>query len=52
MDVADLGAIYLGGVVPTSLHRAGRITENTSGAIARADAFFVSTPAPWMTTGF
>lgn len=52
MDVADLGTIYLGGVAPSSLHRVGRISEVTPGAVARADAFFLSTPAPWMTTGF
>lgn len=52
LDIADLGAIYLGGVTPTALHRAGRITEDSPGSIARADVFFASTPAPWMTTGF
>ena len=52
MDVADLGTIYLGGVAPTSLARSGRITECTERAVARADAFFLSSPAPWMTTGF
>ena len=52
MDITDLGSIYLGGVAPTSLARAGRIIERTPGAAARADAFFLSSPAPWMTTGF
>lgn len=52
MDIADLGAIYLGGVTPTALHRAGRIVEHTPGAVAQADVFLASTPAPWMTTGF
>lgn len=52
VDIADLGAIYLGGVTPSVLHRAGRIREHTDGATARADTFFGSSPAPWMATGF
>ncbi|QGG95746.1 GNAT family N-acetyltransferase [Actinomarinicola tropica] len=52
MDVADLGALYLGGVTATALHRAGRIEEPTPGAVRRADVFFASSPPPWMTTGF
>ena len=52
MDIADLGAIYLGGVTATALRRAGRITEQRPDAAARADTLFLSTPAPWMTTGF
>lgn len=52
MGIADLGAIYLGGATPTSLWRAGRIVEATEGAVRRADAFFASSPIPWMTTGF
>ncbi|MBK5223261.1 MAG: GNAT family N-acetyltransferase [Acidimicrobiia bacterium] len=52
MGIVELGCIYLGGVTPTALHRARRIDEITPGAMQRADAFFASTPSPWMTTGF
>lgn len=47
LDIADLGAIYLGGVRPSVLARAGRIEERTPGAIARADALFATDRAPW-----
>jgi predicted acetyltransferase len=52
MDVADLGSIYLGGVTPSSLARAGRIQELTPGALTRGDAFFSAAPLPWLTTHF
>jgi predicted acetyltransferase len=52
MDVADLGSIFLGGVTPSSLARAGRIGELTPGALARSDAFFSAAPLPWLTTHF
>ncbi len=52
MDVAELGSIYLGGVTTTSLARAGRLAEHSPGALARADAFFGTSPLPWLTTGF
>ena len=52
MDIADLGAIYLGGTPPTSLACGGRITEGSTGALRRADAFFAAHPLPWLTTGF
>jgi predicted acetyltransferase len=52
LDVADLGSIYLGGVRPSTLARAGRITELTPGAVARADLLFSSTPLPYLTTHF
>lgn len=48
----DLGAIYLGGVPTRTLAAAGRITENTSGALRRADALFVTPPAPFNGTMF
>ncbi len=47
LDVADLGAVYLGGVTFSQLAGAGRIVERTPGAIRRADALFVSPVAPW-----
>jgi predicted acetyltransferase len=44
---SDLGAVYLGGSTWRQLHRAGRVTELTDGALARADALFAWDPAPW-----
>ena len=52
VSATDLGATYLGGVSFSTLARAGRVTELQPGALARADAMFASTPAPWTTTGF
>jgi len=52
LDVADLGSIYLGGVAPSTLARAGRIDEHTPGALRRADHLFSSSPLPWLTTHF
>lgn len=49
---ADLGAVYLGGVAPSTLARAGRVEEHRFGALARADAMFASHPAPFCRTGF
>jgi predicted acetyltransferase len=40
LNVRELGAIYLGGVSPASLHRAGLVTEHTSGSVARVSAAF------------
>jgi predicted acetyltransferase len=48
----DLGAIYLGGVAPSTLAAAGRIREDRPGALALADHLFVSRPAPFAGTGF
>jgi hypothetical protein len=50
--VADLGAAYLGGVRFATLARAGRVTELTPDALARADTLFTSEPAPWCATPF
>lgn len=44
---AQLGAVYLGGVRPSQLARAGGITELERGALARADTLFVTARAPW-----
>src|SRR5260221_2445525 len=52
LDVADLGAAYLGGVRFTTLARAGRVRALTSRALERADALFASDPAPWCATSF
>ena len=47
LDVADLGAVYLGDASFVALVRAGRVRELVGGAVARADALFASRPAPW-----
>lgn len=52
MEIADLGAAYLGGVRFSTLARAGRVSEERPGALARADRMFSSEPAPWCTTDF
>jgi predicted acetyltransferase len=52
LDVADLGAAYLGGVTFSTLARAGLVAERTPGALGRADAMFRSDPAPFVMTEF
>ena len=52
LEVADLGAAYLGGVRFATLAAAGRVVENQQGAVARADALFASDPAPYCGTPF
>jgi predicted acetyltransferase len=47
LDVADLAAVYLGGVSFFALARAGRVVEHTPGAAARADTSFRWHRAPW-----
>ncbi len=52
LQVADLGATYLGGVRFDTLARAGRVEEGTSGALRRADLMFASSRMPVCATGF
>jgi predicted acetyltransferase len=52
ISLADLGAIYLGGVPVRTLAAAGRAQELRSGSLARADALFASPVAPFCGTGF
>jgi len=52
LGVHDLGALYLGGVSPTTLARARRVEERRPGALQVADAFFASPTAPWCNTPF
>jgi predicted acetyltransferase len=40
MNVRELGAIYLGGVSPATLHQAGLVTEHTRGSVTRVSAAF------------
>ena len=47
LDVADLGAVYLGGVSLSTLAAAGRVRELVPGAVRRADAMFSWSPSPW-----
>ena len=47
LSAADLAAVYLGGVRFDALRQAGRIIENDTGAVRRADAMFAWDPAPW-----
>jgi predicted acetyltransferase len=52
LSLADLGAVYLGGVAPSTLAAAGRVTELRPGAVARADRAFASPVAPFCSTDF
>ena len=52
LGVAELGALYLGGVACTALARAGRIEERRPGALAAGDALFATAVAPWCSTEF
>ncbi len=46
LDVSDLGSIYLGGNVPSTLVRAGRIEAHHPGAAAAADTLFRTEQPP------
>lgn len=52
LSAADLGAILLGGVRPSTLAQAQRVTEETAGALRRADALFAGDTAPYCGTPF
>jgi hypothetical protein len=52
LGAEELGAIALGGVAPSLLARAGRITEARPGAVAAADALFRAERAPHCATEF
>jgi len=52
LDVADVGAAYLGGASLASLARAERVAERTPGALLRADRMFAAAPPPICTTHF
>jgi predicted acetyltransferase len=52
LGLADLGAIYLGGIAPSTLAAAGRVTELQPGALATADRVFASSVAPFCTLHF
>jgi predicted acetyltransferase len=52
LGIAELGAIYLGGVAPSVLAAAGRVTELQPGALRAADRVFSSPVAPFCTLDF
>ncbi len=52
MSVADLAAIYFGGVRPSVLERAGRIEARSDGALKTADAMFATAKAAWNVVAF
>ncbi|GAA4186440.1 GNAT family N-acetyltransferase [Gryllotalpicola kribbensis] len=52
LPIAELSAIYLGGVAPVTLARAGRIAELTPGAALVLERAFAAERAPWMTLEF
>ena len=52
MSIAELGAIFLGGVAVSTLVRAGRIDELQPGSAAAADASFRSGVTPWLSIWF
>jgi len=47
LNVRELGAIYLGGVSPAMLSRAGLVTEQSRGAVARVAAAFAWDRLPY-----
>jgi predicted acetyltransferase len=47
LDTSDLAAAYLGGSRFLDLAAAGRVSESTPGAIARAEALFWAGHEPW-----
>jgi predicted acetyltransferase len=47
LTMNELGGAYLGGARLRTLARAGRVTEHTDGAVARADAMFAGDREPW-----
>jgi predicted acetyltransferase len=52
LGLADLGAVYLGGVAPSVLAAAGRVVELRPGVLARADSAFAGPVLPFCGTGF
>lgn len=52
LDVAALGAVYLGGTSPALLADAGRIEERTPGAVERLWAALATPRAPWTPEDF
>jgi predicted acetyltransferase len=47
-SVSELGAVYLGGTTWSALAVAGRVEVRNPAALARADAMFAASVAPWV----
>lgn len=52
LDVRELGSVYLGGVRPSVLARAGRIAELAPGSLALADRIFAAPRTPHLSIWF
>lgn len=52
VGVSELSSLYLGDVSASTLHAAGRLTENMPGAVARFDAIFAPAVVPYCGTAF
>ena len=52
LDAAELGAVVLGGVRPSTLARAGRLEAADPAALARADTMFAADREPHAATWF
>ncbi len=52
LSVRELGAIYLGGVSPVTLARAGLVEELTPGAAAVVERCFRTATTPWLSIWF
>ena len=52
LGVQELGAIYLGGVRPSVLARAARITETSPRSISLAERMFASERTPHLSIWF
>lgn len=52
LDVTELGALYLGGVLATTLVAAGRVAELTAGAAVAVDTVLRSPRTPWLSVWF
>ncbi|HEX4702195.1 MAG TPA: GNAT family N-acetyltransferase [Pseudonocardiaceae bacterium] len=47
LDVADLGALYLGDIAPSALAATGRLTAEKADAVSVADRLFAIAESPW-----
>ncbi len=52
VSIDALGSAYLGGVSLRTLQLAAKVHEHRGGAVARADAMFGTSRAPWCSTWF
>ncbi|GAA4165252.1 GNAT family N-acetyltransferase [Gryllotalpicola daejeonensis] len=52
LPISELSATVLGGIAPTTLARAGRITERTPGAALTLERTFAAERTPWLMLEF